>query len=155
MERIQRTIGELLGDATWPELPATATVAAAQEAMARDRVDCVLVVDDAGVLIGVFTARDFLDEIAAPVRVPAEVCLRDVMTPDPEALQRHHCVTHAINRMGVRGIRNLPIVDEHGRPVGLLRVWDVIEHLADVFEDLLGMPPERPNDDLWLDLGGG
>jgi predicted transcriptional regulator len=89
------------------------------------------------------------------VRVPAEVTLAEVMTPNPESLKRHHCVTHAINRMAVRGFRNLPIVDEDNHPVGLLRVWDVIEHLADVFEDLAGVPPERPNDDLWLDLGGG
>jgi CBS domain-containing protein len=154
MERIQRTVGELLGDATWPELPSTATVAAAQDAMARDKVDCVLVVDD-GKLVGVFTSRDFLDEIAAPVRVPSEVVLADVMTPNPESLKRQHCVTHAINRMAVRGFRNLPIVDEDNRPVGLLRVWDVIEHLADVFEDLRSVPPEIPNDDVWVDLGGG
>lgn len=154
MERIQKTIGDLLVDQTWPELPPTATVAAAQDAMARDKVDCVLVVDG-GRLVGVFTSRDFLDEIAAPVRVPAEVTLAEVMTPNPEALKRHHCVTHAINRMAVRGIRNLPVIDDDGRPVGLLRVWDVIEHLADLFEELAGTPPERPNDDLWLDLGGG
>lgn len=154
MERIQKTIGDLLVDQTWPELPPTATVAGAQDAMARDKVDCVLVVDG-GRLVGVFTSRDFLDEIAAPVRVPSEVTVGEVMTPNPEALKRHHCVTHAINRMAVRGIRNLPVVDDDGRPVGLLRVWDVIEHLADLFEELAGTPPERPNDDLWLDLGGG
>ena len=47
------------------------------------------------------------------------------------------------------------MVDDERRPVGLLMMWDVIAHLDDVFDDLLGDPPDPPTADLWLDLGGG
>ncbi|MBI4509566.1 MAG: CBS domain-containing protein [Deltaproteobacteria bacterium] len=154
MERIQRTIGEVLGQKSWPELPPGATVAAAQEAMARVAVDCVLVVEE-GVLKGVFTSRDFMNRVAAAGRLPAEVPLGDVMTSQPETLKRHHCVTYAINRMATRNIRNLPVVDDHGRPVGLLQIWDVMTHMADIFEEISRLPPERPTDNIWQDLGGG
>jgi signal-transduction protein with cAMP-binding, CBS, and nucleotidyltransferase domain len=154
MERIQRTIGEVLGEHSWPELAPTASVAAAVEAMARDGVDCVLIVEE-GRVSGVFTARDFLHRIAGARLLPAQVPLSDVMTRNPVVLQREHCITYAINCMATRNIRNVPVVDDAGRPVGVLRVWDVIAHLSDVFEEIAQVPREDPSSDMWLDLGGG
>jgi len=154
MERIQQTIGEVLGEQTWPELAPTANVATALEAMAREGIDCVLVVD-AGVLTGVFTSRDFLNRVAAEGLLPADVRLGDVMTAQPEALRRHDCITYAINRMATRNIRNVPVIDDDGRPVGLLRVWDVIAHLADVLDEMAETPTERGTDAQWIDIGGG
>jgi CBS domain-containing protein len=154
MERIQRTIGEVLGEHTWPELEPTATVAAAVEAMAREGVDCVLVTEE-GRVVGVFTARDFLYRVAGAQLTPTEITLADVMTRRPMVLRAHHCVTYAINCMATRNIRNVPVVDDDGKPVGLLRVWDVIAHLADVFEEMAQLPPNSPTSDMWLDLGGG
>ncbi len=153
MERIQRTVGDLLGDTTWPELAPSATVQAALDAMARDGVDCVLVVEGP-TLVGIFTSRDFLYRVAAAGKVPSTVALAEVMTPQPQVLKRHDCVTYAINRMATRNIRNLPIVDDGGRPVGVLRAWDVIGHLSDVFDEIAQTPPETA-DDMWLDIGGG
>jgi CBS domain-containing protein len=154
MERIQRTIGEVLGEHTWPELAPTANVAAAVEAMDREGVDCVLVVEDSRV-VGVFTARDFLNRVAGARRSPADVELSEVMTRRPVVLRAHDCITYAINCMATRNIRNVPVVDDEGKPVGLLRVWDVIAHLADVFEEMGQLPPGSPTSDMWLDLGGG
>jgi signal-transduction protein with cAMP-binding, CBS, and nucleotidyltransferase domain len=154
MERIQRTIGEVLEERSWPELASTATAADALAAMERDRIDCVLVVDG-GALAGIFTTRDFLDRVAANGRLPAEVPLSEVMTTTPVALHRHDCVTYAINRMATRNIRNVPVVDDAGRPVGVLRIWDVIAHLAEVFDEMGQAPAERATEDMWLDLGGG
>jgi signal-transduction protein with cAMP-binding, CBS, and nucleotidyltransferase domain len=155
MERIQRTIGEVLGAAkTWSELAPSATVAAALDLMTRDGVDCVLVMEG-GKIAGVFTARDLMRRIAGEGRLPQETLLGDVMTSNPVVLRLDHCVTYAINCMATRNIRNVPIVDDAGRPVGLLRVWDVMAHLSDVFEEIAQLPPQSPNDDAWIDLGGG
>jgi CBS domain-containing protein len=154
MERIQRTIGEVLGEHTWPELPPAATVAAAVDAMAREGTDCVLVVE-AGRIAGIFTARDFLNRIAGVGLLPSEVSLSEVMTRKPVMLKRHDCITYAINCMATRNIRNVPVVDDEGRPIGLLRIWDVIAHLSDVFEEIAQLPSGSQADDMWLDLGGG
>lgn len=154
MERIQRTIGEVLGDQPWPELMPSATVAAAVDAMAREGTDCVLIVEDSRIA-GVFTARDFLNRVAGPGLLPADVPLSEVMTRNPVVLRREDCITYAINCMATRNIRNVPVVDDAGRPIGLLRVWEVIAHLSDVFEEIAQLPPDSPSDDMWLDLGGG
>ncbi|HWM86863.1 MAG TPA: CBS domain-containing protein [Kofleriaceae bacterium] len=153
MERIQRTIGEVLDEHSWPELAPSATVAAAVDAMARDGSDCVLVVEN-GRVAGVFTARDFLHRIAGAGRLPAEVPLSEVMTSSPVVLRPHDCITYAINCMATRNIRNVPVVDDDGRPIGLLRVWDVIAHLSELFEEM-GHSPDSATEDMWLDLGGG
>ncbi|HTE51536.1 MAG TPA: CBS domain-containing protein [Kofleriaceae bacterium] len=154
MERIQRTIGEVLGDHTWPELSPTASVQAAVDAMAREGTDCVLVIED-GKVVGVFTARDFLNRVVGDNRLPAEVNLGQVMTRDPVILRRDHCITYAINCMATRNIRNVPVVDDEGRAVGLLRIWDVVAHLSELFEEIAALPPLSPHDDMWVDLGGG
>ncbi len=154
MERIQRTVGELLGERTWPELAPTDTVAVALDAMAREGVDCVLVVD-AGALVGIFTSRDFLYRIAAQRKLPAQVRLSEAMTRAPETLKRPDSIAYAINRMATRNIRNLPILDDGGRVCGLLRIWDVVAHLSDVVEELAQLPPEAATEDRWLDIGGG
>lgn len=154
MERIQRTIGEVLGEQSWPELASSATVAEAVDAMAREGIDCVLIVEEAR-LVGIFTSRDFLYRVAADGRLPAQIQLAEVMTKDPVALRRPDCITYAINRMATRNIRNVPVIDDDGRPVGLLRIWDVLAHLADVLEEIAQVPPESATDDMWLDLGGG
>lgn len=153
MGSIQRTIADVMTERTWPQLGPAASVADALAIMKRTGIDCVLVVDQ-GALAGVFTSRDFLNRVAGQ-RLPAIIRLDEVMTATPEALKLHDCVTYAINRMALRNIRNVPIVDDARRPVGLLRVWDVIAHLAEVFEEIAAAPGERPADDVYVDLGGG
>ena len=93
--------------------------------------------------------------LAGPGHTPSDVTLDQVMTRTPVALKRHDCITYAINCMATRNVRNVPVVDDENRPVGLLRVWDVIAHLSDVFEEIAQLPPESATDDMWLDLGGG
>ncbi len=154
MERIQRMISEFLGERSWPELAPDASVADALAAMNQSGIDCVLVVEDAR-LVGIFTGRDFLHRVAAEQRMAADTPLRDAMTAHPETVKPHYDVAYAINRMVVRNIRRLPVVDDDLRPVGLLTVWDVIDHLDEVFEDVVGAAPDAPTDELWLDMGGG
>ena len=44
--------------------------------------------------------------------------------------------------MSVAGYRTVPIVDEVGRPVGVVTGSDVIRWLADLFpEEVLNLPP--------------
>ena len=77
-----------------------------------------------------------------------------VMTPDPDTLRLDDCVTYAINRIAVRGYRNVPIVDDVGQPVAVVGVRDLVGHLAELFnEDPRGDSDDTFND--WIDIGGG
>jgi CBS domain-containing protein len=161
MRRLQRTIEELGWTKQVPHMTRTDRVAFAFEAMSRDAHDCVLVVDDRDRLCGIFTSRDFLNRIAAERADARAVPLGDVMTPAPRTLRPRDPVAFAINWMAIEGFRNVPIVDDVGRVLGVLTVWDVMRHLGELFEEIEAVPrPLRVQDEIsavvnLTDLGGG
>ena len=149
MQRISKTISEFVVPAVAPEDSATR----AMEVMRSRRSDCALVMER-GQLIGIFTERDFLYRVAAKKRDPGTTTIRDVMTASPATLRPRDNIAYAINQMAVRGFRNIPIVDDAGRPTSILDIRHVIEHISDVFGEL-DEGPSDPVDDEWTDIGGG
>lgn len=158
MRRLQRTIEEIGWSREVPRLPDTARVASAFDLMSREAHDCVLVTRG-DQLAGIFTSRDFLNRVAAVRGDPAQLTLAEVMTADPRTLRPHDDVVFAINWMAVEGFRNVPIVDDRGRLVGVLTVWDVMRHLGDIFDEIDATPRQvAPMVDSsatpMIDLGG-
>ena len=149
MQRIQKTVSHFVVPAVTPRDPVTKAV----DIMRSRRSDCALVIDQ-GKLVGIFTERDFAFRVAAMRLDPKKTPIKDVMTTNPETLQPRDSIAYAINRMTIRGFRNIPIVDEYGRPMSVLDIRHVMEHIAEVFDDLEEPNPE-PVDDEWTDIGGG
>lgn len=148
--KIQKTIAEFLGDRAFASVGPTDTCIAALERMKQHSADCVLVCDR-DKLVGVFTAWDMLQRVAAFEKDATTTQVQDVMTCNPETLPAEASITYAINRMAHGGYRNVPIVDAAGRAVGNVSVRDVMAHLAEVFEEIED-GREEPE---WTDLGGG
>jgi CBS domain-containing protein len=95
----------------------------------------VLVIDAGGRLVGIFTERDLLTRVVGRGLDPAATPLSAVMTPGPEALTPRDRVCYAVNRMSVAGYRTIPLVDEAGRPIGIVTVHDFIKWLAHLFPE--------------------
>jgi hypothetical protein len=75
------------------------------------------------------------------------------MTADPETLRTSDCITYAINKMAMGGYRNIPLIGDEGKPVAVLNVPTVVQHLNEVFsESDTGIDFE---DSDWRDIGGG
>ena len=54
-------------------------------------------------------------------------------------------ISHAIDLMQTGRYRNVPLVDDAGQLVGVVRPVDVLKYLAEAFpEELLNLPP-RPH----------
>ena len=67
------------------------------------------------------------------------------MTPDPETLPLDAAIAFALNLMGEGAFRHLPLVNDEGRPVGMLSVKHIVQHLTEFFsEEFLNLPP-HPN----------
>lgn len=125
------------------------TVTEAMRAMQRDSRGAVLITEDGTTdsrLIGIFTERDVLFRIIDRGQNPATLPLRQVMTPDPESLPADARLAWVLNMMSVGGFRHVPVVDDHGRPVHLVSVKDVVEFLVEAFpREVLNLPTEfRP-----------
>jgi len=159
MRRLQKTIEEIGWTRAVPKFSAQDSVARAFDAMSRESHDCVLIVDGAA-LAGIFTSRDFLNRVAAPRRDPRDVQVGDVMTATPKTLRPRDGVAFAINWMALEGFRNVPIVDDAGRVLGVLTVWDVMRHLDDMFHEIDATPRVIPpaseiSGVFEVELGGG
>ena len=102
----------------------------------------VLVVKD-GVLAGIFTERDVLLRIAGfPLNVE-QATVGELMTAQPHTLPADSSVAFALNKMVVEGFRHVPLVDEQGRPTGMVSMRDLIDYLSDFFStDVLNLPPD-------------
>ncbi|MEE2750958.1 MAG: CBS domain-containing protein [Myxococcota bacterium] len=145
-----RKVGEF-AQAEYPVVDPSVSVRDAIAAMRAMHSACVLVVSEER-LLGIFTERDFLNRVIGEGCLPGRTDVADVMTVDPEVLQAGEFIGQAIHRMGRGGFRNMPIVDESGRPVGVLSVRDVVEHLSDLF--VFEEESSTEFSGAWLDLEG-
>jgi CBS domain-containing protein len=106
--------------------------------------DSVFVTDEAGRLLGVLTERDIFGKLVgtgADLDQPVE----SAMVDHPWTLNPEQPIRHAIELMQTGRYRNVPLVDDAGLLVGVVRPVDVLKYLAEAFpEELLNLPP-RPH----------
>lgn len=155
MHRVRKVVADLLPPSPPPHVGLDATVADAIAAMRDGRAHGVVIVDEDATPIGIFTERDLLVRVYARALDPGATPITEVMSPEPVTLPLDACITYAINRMGLDGISNLPIVDATGRLAGLIGVEEVVRHLDAVFSDLESDVSTDDADSPWIDLGGG
>lgn len=107
--------------------------------MSDRRVGCVLVVEGEK-LAGIFTERDFVNRVVTQGLDVSEPISR-VMTAAPSTVHIGDAVQQAIEVMS-RGFRHLPVVDDDGRPVGVLSIKDVVHYLVEYFPaKVYNLPP--------------
>jgi CBS domain-containing protein len=123
------------------EVPPTASVAEVIQIMNDGSSGCALVVDG-DLLVGIFTERDVLTKVAGGWDKATESSVRELMTPSPDTLPEDATVAFALNRMSVEGYRHIPIIDEDGRPVGVVGMRDIINWMVETYPDrILNVPP--------------
>jgi len=110
-----------------PVLPDTMTVAQALEKAADfgRRPGALVLVDGSGAISGVFTDGDLrrlVTEDASRLTSP----ISDVMTKTPRTLPHTATVRDALHLVREHRQDEAPVVDEKGRPVGLLDVQDLM-----------------------------
>lgn len=104
-------------------MPPTATVAEACRRMCDRRVGAVLVTEDGGRLVGIFTGRDAVDRVLAEALDAASAVLADVMTRDPHCMPPGRTAIEALRLMQDGGFRHIPITDGE-RVVGIVSRGD-------------------------------
>jgi CBS domain-containing protein len=118
-----------------------ATIREALSVMAKERIGAVLV-ETEGRAAGIFTERDVLRRVVLQ-GVDHGRPLREVMTRDPETLRADDGIAFALNRMIVGGYRHIPVVDDHGRPVAVLSLREVVSFIVELLPGrVLNLPPD-------------
>jgi len=105
----------------------TATVLEAARLMNDRSVGGLLVVDDAGTLLGIFTERDILRRVVAAGIPPESTKVSDVFTRDVVTTTPDMSVDECGAIMSSRRVRHLPVVDAKGLH-GVVTIGDLLAH---------------------------
>lgn len=106
------------------QLPPTATVMEAVEAMCAAKVGSLLVVEEQRP-VGIFTERDLMTRVILARRDPQATPLVEVMTREVVCVEESTTTDAAMALMTERRVRHLPVVDG-GRVVGLVSIGDLV-----------------------------
>ena len=124
--------------------PGTSLQACLDLIRATGTADSVFVVDAGGKLLGVLTERDIFGRLTAP-GANLDQPVEQMMVDHPNTLHLDQPIRKAIELMQTGRFRNVPLVDEDGILIGVVRPVDVLKYLAEAFpEELLNLPP-RPH----------
>jgi len=124
--------------------PGTSLAACLRSIQRSGTGDSVFVCDGDGRLLGVLTERDVFGQIVTG-QVDVSRPVESLMTTEPQTLRLEQTILDAIELMQTGRYRNVPLVDDDLRLVGVVRQNDIIRFLAESFpEELLNLPP-RPH----------
>ncbi|MCH8051567.1 MAG: CBS domain-containing protein [Chloroflexi bacterium] len=97
----------------------------------RDKnIECVLVRDEDGNIVGILTERDILLKAAGAKQDLMAMAVKDIMSPDPVMLREGDTLAVAMHKMSVGGFRHIPFVAGDGTTL-LVSIQDVFRHVAE------------------------
>jgi len=106
-----------------------ATVEEAVRQMQDHHIGCLLVLDAAQKVMGIFTERDILRRVVGKYADLKKVRVREVMTVNPVVLKEEDSIAFALNKMAVGGFRHIPVVVK-GFPIGIISIRNVLRYLC-------------------------
>ena len=120
-----------LVDETPASVPMGASVAEAITRMLDLGVGAVAVLDENNVVAGIFTERDVLRKVALTGKEPKSLPVRDVMTGSVVMATSDISAAEALEVMVREHHRHLPVVDEHGKLLGILSIRHLLQAKID------------------------
>ena len=90
--------------------------------MSAKRENCILVINDIGELVGIFTAKDLAFRIVGSGLNAAQITVDQIMTPSPLCAQSSSPASQALDLMVEKGFRHLPVLDDENHIVGVLDI---------------------------------
>jgi CBS domain-containing protein len=98
--------------------------------MEKENVGSVVVVEDEKP-VGIVTDRDLALRAFVNRMDPETTHAREIMSHDPLVLEAGMGLFEAMEFMRGRGVRRMPVVDEHGMLRGIITVDDIIRLLVE------------------------
>jgi CBS domain-containing protein len=139
------TSDRTIGDVMTPHvvmLPRDATVRAAAAEMREHDIGDVVVVDE-GAVTGLLTDRDLVVRVIAEDRDPDTVTVGEVCSTDLVTARPHTTVDEAVGQLREAAVRRMPVVDDEGRPVGMISIGDLAmtDDSRSALADISAAPP--------------
>jgi CBS domain-containing protein len=116
-----------------PEMVVSGTpLAQAIARMQAKNVGYVLITSGDGKLTGIFTEHDLLRKVVGQNVNMETTPVESVMTRNPTTLKSSEPIAQALHLMAVQpGYRHIPLVDDDGRPTGLISFRRIARFIED------------------------
>ena len=102
-----------------------------------NRRGCMLVINQQGKLVGIFSERDFVLKVYGSTLDLKKTPIAEFMTKDPVTQPPDASVAHVLSLMSEGGFRHIPIVDSDSAPVWMLSIKDVIDFIVNSHTEAL------------------
>jgi CBS domain-containing protein len=122
------------------------TVQGAALLMRKHHVGDLVVIDQPNserMPIGILTDRDIVVSVIALGLDPASLLVGDVMSEDLLTCSEADDVYETIERMRLRAIRRVPVLNAQGGLTGIVSVDDLLEFLAEEMGELARIGPHQ------------
>ena len=97
--------------------------------MAEKGIGALLVTQDAGRIVGIFTERDYARKIALMGRTSSVTQVRDVMTSAVRFVRPDQTSEQCMQIMSTGRMRHLPVVDANDKLVGMISIGDLVKDI--------------------------
>lgn len=104
--------------------------------MANHNVGAVMVAEENGQMVGIFTERDYARKVILMGRCSLDTKIKEIMTRQLLTVDPETSLEECMEIMTKWHIRHLPIMDE-GRLVGMVSMRDVVETIISKKEDTI------------------
>lgn len=109
-----------------PVVPESATVADVLLRITQARAGAASIIDEGGRLTGIFTDGDLRRLMTrSPGKLQGPI--RDVMTRTPTTIRADKLAAEALKFLRDRKFDEIPVVDEAGKPIGMVDVQDLLD----------------------------
>ncbi len=106
------------------------SVREAIELLFKRHIGSIVIIDDAGNCIGIFTERDAIRVVAQNVSLDA--VLEKAMTKNPFTVNEDSTFEEAKSIIKLHKIRHLPVTSKEGKLVGLISVRNILDELNEL-----------------------
>ena len=127
----ERTVFQSIPHRHVVSLQPQASVREAARVMTKANCGSVLVIDAAGVMLGILTERDLMTRVLAKALNAETTPVSGVMTHHPQCVVPEMTVSDAVLILLERGFRHLPIVTAAGKILGVFSIRDALPREID------------------------
>ena len=125
--RLLLTVGDVMRSGKFfPKVPENKTVKDVLFAITRARCGSACVVNKKGILVGIFTDGDLRRHLETDASLSLRQ-VKEVMSKNPTVISKERLAAEALKILQQKKIDELPVVDAHHKPVGLLDVQDLLK----------------------------
>jgi len=122
-------IPDVVNNQTIRSLRTTDNVIEAAQLMREHDISSVVLLDEAGALVGIVTERYITCKVVAEDRPLSSTKLQDIMTPDPITVAPQDSPLQALQVMQFYHVRHILVLDE-GQVVGIVSMRDLRANLT-------------------------